>query len=271
MKEISEQLASLMEVVGPINFQYAIKGGKVYCIEANPRGSRTLPFLSKAYNISLPQIATDAMLGEDIEPWHRQTSSFFSVKQSTFPFDRFLQDNIILGPKMRSTGETMGMDHDKEKAVLKSYLGNYPGLEQPGKILVSIADKNKEILLPYLKPLSSLGFKFVATPGTSEYILRQGIECQEVAKIVEEKEENIIEALKDDSIRMVFNTPKNTGESKSDGEIIRNNAIAYGIPCFTRKENIRAVMEAIIGTKSYGGGDITPLCLQAAHAPGGLL
>jgi len=271
MKTISEELANELEVIGPINFQYAVKDGDIYCIEANPRGSRTLPFLSKAYNISLPQIATDAMLGELIEPWHKQSGSFFAVKQSTFPFDRFLKDNIILGPKMRSTGETMGLDSDKEKALLKSYLGNYPGLDKPGKIMISLADKNKETLLPYLKTLKQLNYSFIATPGTCEYITRQGIECEKVAKLMDGKEENIVEALKDTSIRMVFNTPKNTGESKSDGEIIRNNAIAYGIPCFTRKENIKAVMEAIIGTKAYGDGELTPLSLQEAHVAGGLL
>jgi carbamoyl-phosphate synthase large subunit len=271
MKTISEELAATMDVIGPINFQYAVKDEKIFCIEANPRGSRTLPFLSKAYDISLPQIATDAMLGEKIEPWHRQTGSFFAVKQSTFPFDRFLKDNIILGPKMRSTGETMGMDSDKERALLKSYLGNYPNLDSPGKILISLADKNKEILLPYLKTLGNLGYQFIGTPGTSEYIQRQGIKCESVAKLMDGKEENIVEALKDESIRMVFNTPKNTGASKSDGEIIRNSAIAYGIPCFTRKENIKAVMEALIGTKSYGDGELHPLSLQVAHTPGGLL
>ncbi|MCR9203682.1 MAG: carbamoyl-phosphate synthase large subunit, partial [Halobacteriovoraceae bacterium] len=241
MKKISEDLAHELDVIGPINFQYAVKEGEIYCIEANPRGSRTLPFLSKAYDISLPQIATDAMLGEIIQPWHKQAGNFFAVKQSTFPFDRFLQDNIILGPKMRSTGETMGLDRDKEKAILKSYLGNYPKLDKGGKILISLADKNKEILLPYLKTLGQIGLTFIATPGTAEYIKRQGIPCETVAKLMDGKEENIVDALKDDSIRMVFNTPKNTGASKSDGEIIRNNAIAYGIPCFTRKENIKAV------------------------------
>jgi carbamoyl-phosphate synthase large subunit len=270
MKKISEDLANELEVIGPINFQYAVKDGEIFCIEANPRGSRTLPFLSKAYNLSLPQIATDAMLGETIEPWHRQSSPFFAVKQSTFPFDRFLKDNIILGPKMRSTGETMGLDRDKDKALLKSYLGNYPNLDGKGKILISLADKNKEILLPYLKTLSSIGFDFIATPGTAEYIRRQGTPCESVAKLMDGKEENIVEALKDDSIKMVFNTPKNTGESKSDGEIIRNHAIAYGIPCFTRKENIKAVMEALIGTKASGDGELSPLSLQEAHADKGL-
>ncbi len=271
MKEISEKLAGLLDVVGPINFQYAVKEGKIYCIEANPRGSRTLPFLSKAYNIALPAIATDAMLGEEIEPWHRPTNGHFAVKQSTFPFDRFLKDNIILGPKMRSTGETMGLDNDKEKAIMKSYLGNYPKLNEVGKIMLSIADRNKEILLPYLKTLRQLGYEFVATPGTCEYIKRQGIECLEVAKLMDNTEENIVEALKDESIKMVFNTPKNTGDSKSDGEVIRNHAIAYGIPCFTRKENIKAVMEAIIGTRSYGNGELAPLSLQESHIEGGLL
>lgn len=266
IKEISEELAHQLEIVGPINFQYAIKDGEVYCIEANPRGSRTLPFLSKAYDISLPQVATDAMLGETITPWHKQSSDFFAVKQSTFPFDRFLKDNIILGPKMRSTGETMGLDQDKEKAILKSYLGNYPNLDKGGKVLISLADKNKEIILPYLKPLSQLGLSFIATPGTAEYIQRQGISCDVVAKLTDEDENNIVNVLKDNNIRMVFNTPKNTGASKSDGEIIRNNAIAYGIPCFTRKENIKAVMEAVIGTKSYGDGELHPFSLQTAHS-----
>lgn len=270
MKKISEDLANELDVIGPINFQYAVKDEEIYCIEANPRGSRTLPFLSKAYDISLPQIATDAMLGETIKPWHRQSSPFFAVKQSTFPFDRFLKDNIILGPKMRSTGETMGLDRDKDKALLKSYLGNYPNLEGPGKIMISLADKNKEVLLPYLKPLNGIGIEFVATPGTAEYIRRQGIPCESVAKLMDEREENIVEALKDSSIRMVFNTPKNTGKSKSDGEIIRNHAIAHGIPCFTRKENIKAVMEALIGTKASGDGTLSPLSLQDAHNDKGL-
>ena len=135
LKSISFALANELKIVGPINFQYAIKEGKIYCIEANPRGSRTLPFLSKAYNISLPKIATDAMLGDKIQMIEQPISGYFSVKQSTFPFDRFIQDNILLGPKMRSTGETMGIDRDKEAAILKSYQGNYPKLSEKGKIL----------------------------------------------------------------------------------------------------------------------------------------
>lgn len=258
LKNISFQLANKLEIVGPINFQYAIKDGKIYCIEANPRGSRTLPFLSKAYNISLPKIATDAMLRDRIVNMEQPISEFFSVKQSTFPFDRFIQDNILLGPKMRSTGETMGIDRDKEKAILKSYQGNYPNLGTKGKILISLADNTKEIILPYIKSLYKIGFTFVATSGTCDYIKKQGIPCEQVKKI-EEGGLTILEILKDESMKMVFNTPNNQGQSQNDGEHIRNSAIQYAIPCFTRPENIKAVAMALIGTFD---SEITPVALQ---------
>ncbi|MCO4792601.1 MAG: carbamoyl-phosphate synthase large subunit [Bacteriovoracaceae bacterium] len=264
MKEISDKLAEDLQVVGPINFQYAVKEGKIYCIEANPRGSRTLPFLSKAYDISLPNMATDAMLGEKLKPWHREVSDHFCVKQSTFPFDRFVQDNIILGPKMRSTGETMGIDKDKDHAILKSYLGNYPKISNVGRILISMADKTKEVLLPYLKGLHQLGYTFSATSGTYHYIKKQGIPCELVAKINEEGT-TILDVLKDESMVLVFNTPMNMGNSKSDGENIRNTAIQYGIPCFTRSENIKAVVESLVGSASK---TILPTNLQEMHNKG---
>lgn len=258
MHQVSVDLATKLNVVGPINFQFAVKNGTIYCIEANPRGSRTLPFLSKAYGLSLPALATDAMLGLEIPNWMSARNSSFCVKQSTFPFDRFVHDNILLGPKMRSTGETMGIDMDKEKAILKSYMGNYPKIDQVGKILVSLADNAKEILLPYLKSLHRAGYRFMATSGTCNYITRQGIPCQRIAKINEEGL-TILEALKDEELSMVFNTPMNMSSSKTDGENIRNTAIQYGIPCFTRKENIKSVIESVLGSIH---GELLPLALQ---------
>lgn len=260
IKEISINLSNILEIVGPINFQYAVKGQRIYCIEANPRGSRTLPFLSKAFNISIPKIATDAMLGLKIETYEIPHKGHFSVKQSTFPFDRFLQDNILLGPKMRSTGETMGIDFDKETAILKSFQGNYPRLGEVGKILMSLADPTKEAILPYLKSLHKMGFSFVATNGTAEYIKKQGIPCEIVSKIDEfGGTVSIIDILKDESMKMVFNTPQNQGQSQSDGEHIRNSAISYAIPCFTRIENIKAIIESIVGTHNV---NIQPISLQ---------
>ncbi|OUR97951.1 carbamoyl phosphate synthase large subunit [Halobacteriovorax marinus] len=263
MESISIELAKELNIIGPINFQYAIKEDKIYCIEANPRGSRTLPFLSKAANISLPQIATQAMLGLKIKPWRLENPSYFCVKQSTFPFDRFIQDNIILGPKMRSTGETLGIDQDKDHAILKSYLGNYPNIDKPGKILMSLADHSKDAVMPYLKQLHLKGYSFCATKGTYEFIKNQGIGCELIAKIEEKGGTSLLEVLKREDIVMVFNTPMDKGSSKSDGEHIRNSAIQYGIPCFTRPENIVSVVESITGSHIE---NITPVNLQEMHS-----
>jgi carbamoyl-phosphate synthase large subunit len=257
---ISGQLASALNIVGPINFQYAVKNNEdIYCIEANPRGSRTLPFLSKANDISLPGLATDAMLGEKIEGLKTRINPIFCVKQSTFPFDRFLQDKTILGPKMRSTGETFGMDKDKEQSILKSYLGNYPNLLGKGKILISLANKNKTIILPYIKTLHQMGYRFMATQGTYKFIKKQGLPCEKVGKINDSCNLSILEALKDEDLKMVLNTPMNPKSSKSDGEEIRNSSIVYGVPCFTRPENITTVIESLIGSH---GEELTPLNLQ---------
>ena len=258
MQDISRSLCRTLKVVGPINFQYAVKGDHIYCIEANPRGSRTLPFLSKAFNISLPKLATDAMLGDTIEETRPAPKSLYAVKQSTFPFDHFLQDTIVLGPKMRSTGETFGIDANIQHAMIKSYLGNYPNLCKKGKILFSLADPHKGIISPFLKKLQELGHSFCATRGTYNHIRNNGFPCTCVAKL-KEKGKNIIDSIRDDDIVLVINTPLNQGQSKSDGESIRNTAIQYGIPTFTRPENIKAVFLSLIRTHN---SPITPHALQ---------
>ncbi|MCY4524424.1 MAG: carbamoyl-phosphate synthase large subunit, partial [Halobacteriovoraceae bacterium] len=264
MREISIQLARRLEITGPVNFQYAVKDNQIYCIEANPRGSRTLPFLSKAGNISLPQIATEAMLGGKIKELTETAPPAFCIKQSTFPFDRFLQDNIILGPKMRSTGETMGVDPLLENALVKSYLGNYPNLTGLGKILASISDNSKEILRPYILRLHEKGYEFYATQKTRAYIEKQGVPCKMVAKLGQKEGVNILELLQKEKIKMVLNTPMAQGQSKSDGEYIRNTAIQNGIPCFTRKENIKAILQALLAVEDEL---LHPVSLQEIHYP----
>lgn len=263
LKIISTQMASELGIIGPVNFQYAVKENKIYCIEANPRGSRTLPVLSKAYNINLPSLATDALLGHKIPNILEHKSKVFVVKQSTFPFDRFVKDNIILGPKMRSTGETLGIDKNLDMAILKSYLGNYPLISNKGKILISLADNDKNEVMPYLKSLYELGVTFMATQGTYNAIKSSGMECELVKKLGSDCVGiNMIDAIKDNKLIIVFNTPMNKGTSKSDGELIRNNAISYGIPCFTRTENIIAVCKGILfGFKN----ELTPISLQDIH------
>ena len=159
---------------------------------------------------------------------------------------------------MRSTGETFGMDQDKDSAILKSYLGNYPNLNKTGKILISLANRSKDVLIPYLKQLNAKGFQFFATTGTYHFIKKQGFPCEEVARIGKTGR-NLLTIIEEEDIALVFNTPENQGISKSDGELIRNTAIQYGIPCFTRKENIKTVVEALIGVDL---NNMTPVSLQ---------
>lgn len=263
MKEISFDLAHKLNIIGPVNFQFATTNNQIYCIEANPRGSRTLPFLSKAYHLSLPQVATEAMLGKDISSFKLKDSAFYSVKQSTFPFDRFLKDDVVLGPKMRSTGETMGVDRHLESAILKSYLGNYPWLRRTGKILISLAEDSKDIITPFLGSLKEVGYTFCATSGTKKHISAQGFDCEEVGKLGEPGF-TILDALRQDDIVLVLNTPTNKGDSKLDGENIRNTAIQHGAPCFTRAENVEMVLCALleVATKTQG---LSPMSLQELH------
>jgi carbamoyl-phosphate synthase large subunit len=152
----------------------------------------------------------------------------------------------------------MGIDQNISQAILKSYLGNYPNLQGKGKILLSVSDSTKELLAPHLKKLHEIGYTFMATKGTCAFINSFGIDCESVAKIHEDGL-TIIDALKDESMKMVFNTPQNQGQSISDGEHIRNSAIQYAIPCFTRPENILSVISALVGTHNK---ELIPLALQ---------
>lgn len=260
LKKVSNEMVKELKITGPINFQFAVKDDLIYCIEANPRGSRTLPFLSKAYHLSLPKLATYAMCGEKISHDPVKNTGFYSVKQSTFPFDRFLQDNIILGPKMRSTGETMGIDRNVSDAILKSYRGNYPGLGKPGKILLSISDEHKSIMAPFLEKLLKRGYSFIGTPGTAKFIQEKNLPCAVVRHIYEKGDSTIVDVLKDPEIVLVINTPMNKGRSQSDGETIRNTAIQYALPCFTRPENIKAVLSALCETEI---NSMNPVALQS--------
>ena len=263
IRGVSVELAAVLGVVGPMNFQYAVKDGRVHCIEANPRGSRTLPFLSKAGGVPLPKVATDAMLGDGIEGRDAVPRGVSAVKQSTFPFDHFLQDSIILGPRMRSTGETFGLDRCVHRAMMKSYLGNYPGLARTGRILFSLADQHKGVVGPFLDDLAALGYTFCATRGTCRSIRAAGHGCASVARLGEPGR-TIADAVREDGLVLVVNTPEAQGRSRSDGETIRNTAIQYAVPTFTRPENIRAVLTCLVRTRGRGG---KPRHLQGLPSP----
>ncbi len=160
----------------------------------------------------------------------------------------------------------MGIDLNKDMAVLKSYQGNYPILGRPGKILLSLSDDTKTIILPYLQRLDHCGFAFVATKGTAHFINQQGFSCSIVHYINNHKKihdtpmHTITSIMKDPELVLVLNTPTNKSRSKSDGEIIRNTAISHGLPCFTREENIVAILQSIMASQ---GQTYTPFLLQS--------
>ena len=157
----------------------------------------------------------------------------------------------------------MGVDRHLESAILKSYLGNYPWLRHTGKILISLAEDSKNIITPFLGSLKEVGYSFCATSGTKKYITAQGFDCEEVGKLGEAGF-TILDALRQDDIVLVLNTPTNKGDSKLDGENIRNTAIQHGAPCFTRAENIEMVINALleVATKTEG---LAPMSLQDLH------
>ena len=261
LKNVSIQIAMKLDIVGPINIQFAIIDDSIYCIEANPRGSRTLPFLSKCYDLSLPDLSVKAMVGHEIPDFDTETMNYYCVKQATFPFDRFPDDNIILGPKMLSTGETMGVDTNKNYALLKSYLGNHPNLGAQKAVLISLSDQVKPMLLPYLNLLTTMGYDIFATAGTAHFIKKQGLPCQVVSKISEGHIEapSMIDLIQSKKISIVFNTPHGVGQSDSDGKLIRQHSIQNQIPCFTRPENIKTVLECLIVADQASFG---PIALQ---------
>ena len=253
LKNISIELANKMNVIGSINFQFAVENNQnIFCIEANPRGSRTLPFLGKANKLDLPGISTKAMLGEKIKS-NKMSSLFYAVKQPTFPFDRFLEDNIILGPKMRSTGESFGIDRKASHAVLKSHLGNYSEVTAKGNIFISLSIEGKDILVPYLEDLHKLGYRFWATEGTHKNIIEKGVKCKKVSK------NNVLDVIKNENFKLVFNTSNNLNSVVLNSKKIRNLAVAYGIPCFTREETIIELVKSIIAVDPT---DLKPINLQ---------
>lgn len=243
--DISKKMADELEIKGPINIQFAVKDEDIYCIEANPRGSRTIPFLSKAYHRQLSTYAVMAMLDKEIPNITTIDLPYYCVKQSTFPFDRFLDDNNTLGPIMKSTGETMGMDKDINHAMMKSYLANFQDFTENAKVLISLSDNSKKTLAPYLKMISDNDWEIFATPGTYGFLQGMGIDCHRVEKLHKDEDtKNMRDVLLDKNLKIVINTPYNSGKAKSDGDIIRGLASCKGAAVLTREENIISFIQS---------------------------
>jgi len=245
VKKQVELMAKELKIVGLMNVQLAVKGTKIYILEVNPRASRTVPFVSKATGVPLAKIATRLIMGEKLRNIRipRRPHELYAVKEAVFSFDKFLEVDPILGPEMRSTGESIGIDPDFSLAFLKSQEGAGFFLPREGEIFVSVPDEDKPKILPLIEKLSLLGFTFLATEGTALYLRRHGFTVDTIGKVYKERR-NILDDISRGKVKMIFNTPSGTQE-RSDAQKIRRAAFSYRVPCYTTIPSASAAVKAI--------------------------
>ncbi len=254
------QLAKALKVIGLMNIQFAIQGDQVYIIEANPRASRTVPFVSKAIGVPLAKMASRVMSGKtlaDLNFTQEVIPKHISVKEAVLPFEKFPGSDTILGPEMRSTGEVMGIDTDFGKAYAKAELGASQRLPHQGTVFVSMNDREKAAVVPAVQDLISLGFKVVATAGTCKTLKEHGLEVELVLKIHEGRP-HILDSIKNQQIQLIINTPIGQ-EAHEDDRIIRRTALTYKIPMITTIAGAKATAAAI---RSLQAQPLTVTALQ---------
>ena len=253
IQEIEKQtktLAITIGVVGLINIQFAVQGTNIYVLEVNPRASRTVPFVSKASNISVAKIATKVMTGlklKDLDVPNKKLKTF-SVKEAVFPFNKFPEVDTLLGPEMKSTGESMGIDLDFGMAYAKSQISAGNTLPKEGVVFISVNDKDKPLIKNFAKKLSNLGFEILATGRTADILNKENITCTKINKVTQGSP-HVVEYLDDKKIAIVINTTsgkKSIEESKS----LRRSALNNGIPYFTTLAGAIACTEAIASMKN---------------------
>ncbi|HKE79516.1 MAG TPA: carbamoyl-phosphate synthase large subunit [Solirubrobacteraceae bacterium] len=251
-------------VVGLMNVQYAVHNGALSVIEANPRASRTVPFVSKAIGVPLAKLACRLMLGERIAdldlPAEPMAADHVSVKEAVLPFDRFEGSDSLLGPEMRSTGEVMGIARDFPTAFAKAQAAAGAALPVTGTAFISLTDSDKPAAIGIAQILHDLGFRIVATRGTKEAIERMGIPATALKK-VGEGSPNVVDWIENGDVDLVVNTPTGSG-ARSDGWEIRRAAVARGIPCLTTLSGGLAAARAIAAARQ-GVADV--LSLQEIH------
>ncbi len=286
VRHATEAIAHGIGVVGLLNVQYALKDDVLYVLEANPRASRTVPFVSKATAIPLAKACARIMLGATIAQLREEgvltstgdgafaaRNAPVAVKEAVLPFHRFrkadgTQVDSLLGPEMKSTGEVMGIDRDFGSAFAKSQTAAYGSLPAQGTVFVSVANRDKRSLVFPVKRLADLGFRVLATAGTAEMLRRNGIPCDEVRKHFEEPSADrpplsAVDAIKAGEVDMVINTPYGNSGPRIDGYEIRSAAVSMNIPCVT---TVQGASAAVQGIEAGIRGDIGVLSLQELHS-----
>jgi carbamoyl-phosphate synthase large subunit len=286
VRHATEAIAHGIGVVGLLNVQYALKDDVLYVLEANPRASRTVPFVSKATAVPLAKACARIMLGATIAQLRDEgvlaktgdgasiaPNAPIAVKEAVLPFNRFRkadgsQVDSLLGPEMKSTGEVMGIDRDFGTAFAKSQTAAYGSLPSEGTVFVSVANRDKRSLVFPVKRLADLGFHILATEGTAEMLRRNGIPCGEVRKHFEEATPDrpatsAVEAIRAGKVDMVINTPYGNSGPRIDGYEIRSAAVSMNIPCVT---TVQGASAAVQGIEAGIRGDIGVMSLQELHS-----
>jgi carbamoyl-phosphate synthase large subunit len=255
MRGYTRAMARELRVIGLMNVQYAVKGETVYVLEVNPRASRTVPFVSKAIGVPLAKLAAKVMAGKSLadlgftsEVW----TKYWAVKESVFPFNRFLGQDILLSPEMRSTGEVMGLDADLGIAYAKSQMAANAPLPLGGRVFISVSDAHKKQVAAIAREFAALGFEIVSTGGTASVLEQAGLKVSRVFKLAEGRP-NTLDLLKNRDIQLVINTP--AGQTPRADEVkIRTTALYTGTPIMTTLSGARAAALGIAALKKNGYG-----------------
>lgn len=252
-------LAKALGIVGLMNVQYAIKNNEIFILEVNPRASRTVPFVAKATGVPIAKIGARIMAGEKLRSFslkQRSVRGHVAVKEAVFPFARFPNVDIILGPEMRSTGEVMGIDTSFERAFAKSQLGAGVTLPLTGNVFLSVRHSDRPSLLPLGRKLTEMGFKILATRGTAETLKNAGIEAKVVNKVLEGRP-HCVDAILSGEVQLIINTVQGA-QATADSFDIRHSALTHNIPHYTTMAGAAAAVHAIAALRE-GKLDVAPL------------
>ena len=252
LSEQARKLAKALNVKGLMNVQFAVKGEEIYVLEANPRASRTVPFVAKAVGKPFAAIAAKIMAGEKLAGFNLGpgpiTGPRIAVKEAVFPFSRFPGVDPLLGPEMRSTGEVMGLDVSFGAAYLKSQIAAGMALPAKGCVFISVREGDKASIEKPAREIAELGFTIIATAGTAQFLAERGIKVERVNKVLE-GQPHVVDALLNGKVQLVFNTTEGA-QSLLDSASIRRAALQHGIPYYTTISGARAAVQAIRSLKT---------------------
>ncbi|MBL8070412.1 MAG: carbamoyl-phosphate synthase large subunit [Nitrospira sp.] len=266
IEEIRRQMTALaleLGVIGLMNAQFAVKDQTIYVLEVNPRGSRTVPFVSKAIGIPLAKLAMKVMVGKSLQQLNFTTAptpTHLSVKEAVFPFTKFAGVDVLLGPEMKSTGEVMGIDSDFGWAFVKSQAGAGAILPTSGTAFLSVKSEDRAGAFDVARRLVALGFRITATSGTALYLSEQGM-CVDVVNKVQEGRPHIVDHIKNGEVALVVNTVR-TASAQTDSLSIRREALHKGVPYYT---TMRGALAAVMGIEALLKKGLAIRALQEYH------